>query len=111
MADVTKAVRFLRELNSQRSPQDWPLAGDGVPGFAMLGFHAWARQCEHENETIAHDRIQGTFHLLSERIQTYGGIAHELRGDGLLAEFHRASNACATDHWKAFSLGGYSGSS
>lgn len=45
------------------------------------------------NETIAHDRIQGTFDLLSETIQTYGGIAHEQRGDALLAEFQRASDA------------------
>ena len=47
----------------------------------------------HRNEIIAHDRIQGAFHLLSETIQAYGGIAHELRGDALLAEFQRASDA------------------
>jgi len=45
------------------------------------------------NETIAHDRIQDTFRRLSEAIQSYGGIVHELRGDALLAEFSRPSDA------------------
>lgn len=45
------------------------------------------------NETIAHDRIQDTFRRLSEAIQSYGGIVHELRGDALLAEFNRPSDA------------------
>ena len=45
------------------------------------------------NETIAHDRIQNTFTRLSEIVKAYGGIVHELRGDALLAEFRRASDA------------------
>jgi class 3 adenylate cyclase len=48
------------------------------------------------NEIIAHERIQGTFHLLSETIESYGGTVHELRGDALLAEFQRASDAVSS---------------
>ncbi len=45
------------------------------------------------SETLAHERIQDVFHRFSETIQRYGGIAHELRGDALVAEFERASDA------------------
>ena len=45
------------------------------------------------NETLAHERIQSAFHQLSDTIETYGGIAHELRGEALVAEFERASDA------------------
>ena len=33
-----------------------------------------------QNETLAHERIQSTFHRFSETIKSYEGIAHELRG-------------------------------
>jgi adenylate cyclase len=46
-----------------------------------------------KNETLAHERIQATFHQFSETISSYGGITHELRGDALVAEFDRASDA------------------
>ena len=46
-----------------------------------------------KNETIAHDRIQDTFHRFSKTISNYDGIAHEIRGDALVAEFSRASDA------------------
>ena len=45
------------------------------------------------NETLAHQRIQDTFRRFSETIATYGGIAHEIRGDALVAEFSKASDA------------------
>ena len=45
------------------------------------------------NETLAHERIQGTFHRFSKTIDTYGGVAHELRGDALVAEFEKTSDA------------------
>jgi len=45
------------------------------------------------NESLAHERIQNTFHNLSKCIVSYGGIAHEIRGDALIAEFGRASDA------------------
>jgi adenylate cyclase len=48
------------------------------------------------SETLAHERIQNAFHHLSSAISAYGGIAHEIRGDALVAEFARASDAvCA----------------
>ena len=46
-----------------------------------------------QNETLAHERIQATFRHFSETICSYGGITHELRGDALVAEFDRASDA------------------
>ena len=48
-----------------------------------------------KDERIAHVRIQDTFHRLSETIASYGGTTHELRGDALVAEFDRASDAVA----------------
>jgi adenylate cyclase len=45
------------------------------------------------NETLAHERIQDTFRRFSETIASHGGIAHEIRGDALVAEFTRASDA------------------
>jgi len=48
-----------------------------------------------KNETLAHERIQAVFHRFSEIIKSYGGIAREIRGDALVAEFERASDAVA----------------
>ena len=48
-----------------------------------------------KNETLAHERIQTVFHQFSETIASYGGRTHELRGDALVAEFGRASDAVA----------------
>ena len=45
------------------------------------------------NETLAHKRIQASFQRFSETIKNHGGIARELRGDALVAEFERASDA------------------
>lgn len=45
------------------------------------------------DERLAHDRIQDVFLRFSEIIAAYGGSTHELRGDALLAEFSRASDA------------------
>ena len=47
----------------------------------------------HKNEALAHQRIQDTFRRFSETIATHGGIAHEIRGDALVAEFSKASDA------------------
>jgi class 3 adenylate cyclase len=46
-----------------------------------------------KDETIAHKRIQDTFQRFSETIINHGGIAHEIRGDALVAEFAKASDA------------------
>ena len=49
-----------------------------------------------KNESIAHQRIQAAFHRLCETIRRYHGSTHEIRGDALVAEFARASDAvCA----------------
>ena len=45
------------------------------------------------NETLAHQRIQDAFRRLSEAVSRRDGIAHEIRGDALLAEFAKASDA------------------
>ena len=48
-----------------------------------------------KNEALAHERIQAAFHQFSEAINSYSGITRELRGDALIAEFERASDAVA----------------
>ncbi len=45
------------------------------------------------NETIAHSRITDTFRRFSLTIASFAGKAHELRGDAIVAEFERASDA------------------
>lgn len=47
----------------------------------------------HRDEAVAHARILETFHHFSEIISSAGGSVRELRGDALLAEFDRASDA------------------
>ena len=48
------------------------------------------------NEALAHQRILSCFKYLAGVIKSYGGTAHEVRGDALIAEFERASDAvCA----------------
>ena len=48
------------------------------------------------NEGMAHRRIEEAFSRFSEMTETYGGVAHEVRGDALVAKFERASDAvCA----------------
>ena len=45
------------------------------------------------DERVAHERMQDAFQRLSTAIASYGGTTHELRGDALVAEFSRASDA------------------
>ena len=47
----------------------------------------------HQDEALAHQRIQTVFTNFSETIESYGGLAREIRGDALVAEFSRASDA------------------
>ena len=48
------------------------------------------------DESLAHDRITAAFTRFSKIIQAYHGKVHEIRGDALIAEFARASDAvCA----------------
>jgi len=46
-----------------------------------------------QDEKLAHQRIQDTFHHFGDTITKYHGHVRELRGDALLAEFERASDA------------------
>ena len=48
-----------------------------------------------QDEHLAHERIQDTFRRFSGTIGKYQGHVCELRGDALLAEFGRASDAVA----------------
>ncbi len=50
------------------------------------------------NETLAHERIQETFNTFSKTIRDYCGIAHELHGYTLVAEFDRASDTVTAAH-------------
>jgi TolB-like protein/class 3 adenylate cyclase/Flp pilus assembly protein TadD len=45
------------------------------------------------DEALAHERIRDAFQRLSGTIESYNGHPLELRGDALLAEFNRASDA------------------
>ena len=47
------------------------------------------------DETLAHRRIQDTFQRFSDVISQYHGFTREIRGDALIAEFSRASDAIA----------------
>jgi len=48
------------------------------------------------DERQAHKRITTAFRRLGSAIRKYGGVVHEIRGDALVAEFSRASDAvCA----------------
>lgn len=48
-----------------------------------------------KSESLAHARIREAFRRFSSTIEAYGGTTHELRGDALVAEFARASDAIA----------------
>ena len=45
------------------------------------------------NETLAHERIQAVFQHFSQIITQQNGATQEIRGDALVAEFSRASDA------------------
>ena len=46
-----------------------------------------------QDETLAHERFRDAFRRFSETISNHNGVAHEIRGDALVAEFSRASDA------------------
>lgn len=45
------------------------------------------------DERVAHERIQAMFRRFSETVGAYSGTTHEIRGDALVAEFERATDA------------------
>ena len=73
-----------------------PMAKDHLSRKLAVILHAdvvGSTSLVQKNETLAHERIQSAFHQFSETINSYGGMTRELRGDALVAEFDRASDA------------------
>ena len=46
-----------------------------------------------KDEALAHQRIRVVFKNFSEAIDSYGGLTHEIRGDALVEQFERGSDA------------------
>jgi TolB-like protein/class 3 adenylate cyclase/Tfp pilus assembly protein PilF len=83
------------------------MAKDSLSGKLAVILHAdvvGSTALVHQDEQLAHDRIQSTFRRFGDTISKYHGRVRELRGDALLAEFERASDAVTaalafqTDH-------------
>ena len=69
---------------------------DQPTGTLAVIFHAdvvGSTVLVQRDERRAHERITAAFQRLSQTIREYGGQVHEIRGDALLAEFQRASDA------------------
>ncbi len=72
------------------------MVGDRRSGKLAVILHAdiaGSTALVQQDERLAHERIQETFHRFSDTITQYHGRVCELRGDALLAEFDRASDA------------------
>jgi len=74
------------------------MAKDRLSGKLAVILHAdiaGSTALVQQDEQLAHERIQDSFRRFSETIEKYQGRIQELRGDALLAEFERASDAVA----------------
>ena len=72
------------------------MAKDRLSGTLAIILHAdvaGSTALVQQDKELAHERIQGSFQRFSETIEKYQGHVLELRGDALLAEFERASEA------------------
>jgi TolB-like protein/Flp pilus assembly protein TadD len=72
------------------------MAKDRLSGKLVVILHAdvaGSTQLVQQDEQLAHERIQDAFRRFSDTIGKYHGRVQELRGDALLAEFERASDA------------------
>ncbi len=72
------------------------MAKESLSGKLVVILHADVADSTalvRQNEQLAHERIQTTFHSFGDTISKYHGRVRELRGDALLAEFERASDA------------------
>jgi len=72
------------------------MAKDRLPDKLAVILHAdvaGSTQLVQQDEQLAHERIQDAFRRFSEVIKKYHGRVQEIRGDALLAEFERASDA------------------
>lgn len=72
------------------------MAKDRLSGKLAIILHAdiaGSTKMVQQDEHLTHERIQETFRRFSATIQEYSGLVLELRGDALLAEFERPSDA------------------
>ena len=72
------------------------MAKDDLSGKLAVILHAdvaGSTQLVQQDEQLAHERIRDAFRRFSDTIGKYHGRVQELRGDALLAEFERASDA------------------
>jgi class 3 adenylate cyclase len=72
------------------------MAKESIAGTLAVILHAdiaGSTALVQEDKELAHERIQDTFRRFSTTIEKYQGHVLELRGDALLAEFKRASDA------------------
>ena len=72
------------------------MAKDRLSGKLAVILHAdiaGSTALVQQDNQLAHERIQDTFQRFSDTIEKYQGHVIELRGDALLAEFERASDA------------------
>jgi len=72
------------------------MAKDLLSGKLAVILHAdvaGSTQLVQQDEQLAHERIQDAFRRFSDTIGKYHGRVQELRGDALLAEFDRPSDA------------------
>ena len=72
------------------------MANDRLSGKLAVILHAdiaGSTALVQQEEQLAHERIQDAFRRFSETIEKYQGHILELRGDALLAQFDRASDA------------------
>ena len=72
------------------------MAKDRLSGKLAVILHAdvaGSTQLVQQDEQLAHERIQDDFRRFSDTVGKYHGRVQELRGDALLAEFERASDA------------------
>lgn len=95
-----KGFRFIGELHNEQSEiqnEDQLVTESPARKLAVI-LHADVVNSAglvQINESVAHQRIRDVFDRLASTISNYGGIAQEIRGDALVAEFTRASDAVA----------------
>jgi TolB-like protein/class 3 adenylate cyclase len=78
------------------NPFGLPMAKDRLSDKLAVILHAdvaGSTAMVQQDKELAHERIQDTFQRFSDTIENYQGNVVEFRGDALLAEFERTSDA------------------
>ncbi len=91
---IPSSVWNKRSLNW--NPSDLSMANDRLSTRFAVILHAdivGSTALVQQDERLAHERTQDTFRRFSDSIEKYQGRVRELRGDALLAEFARPSDA------------------